>query len=179
MYHHSSAHWRKAHICTHACGCTYVSSSPGAFRTCCDRDTAWSKPNIRTRSPVWTEEAWHFPHHTIILCIGPFTAREAVESVNHVNILFSRCTFISVQLRQRYSQQGQLLRKCPQKRSAPPVIGHCIIISQSRGSIHGALCGSDLGNKQVHKCKTMTPQTLWDPHGVLLSTTDDNCVVHV
>lgn len=132
-------------------------SGPGAFKTCCDKDTAWSRANRRTRLQVWTEEA--FSRHTIIkrsLLINALrraALRECVGSVNHVHILLSRCTFISVQLWQRYSQQGQLLRKCPQKHSAPPVVQHCIISSQSQGSIRGALCGTGLGNKQVHKCK--------------------------
>lgn len=84
---------------------------------------------------------------------------KGARSVNHVNVLFSRCTFIWVQLgatlfpaesitlenalqrRRRGEERGEKKKHHP----APSVIPHCIIVSQSRSSTHGALCGRTPG----------------------------------
>lgn len=55
---------------------------------------------------------------------------EAADSVNHVNVLFSRCTFISVQLRATLSPAGSItlgnaLQKRKRKREITPSGSSC------------------------------------------------------
>lgn len=46
---------------------------------------------------------------------------------------------------------------CVLNHAASSIVHHCIIISQSRGSSHGALCGTGLGNRQVKESKQRDP----------------------
>lgn len=116
----------KVYVGTHVCIWSYVSRSPATFPPCCDKDTAWSKPNIRNCLLVWMEKSGISPPHIHCVCVPPppppprlrrrGCAPDRAESVSHVNILFSRYTLPSVKRWQSYSQQGQLLQKCPQNK---------------------------------------------------------------
>lgn len=60
-----------------------------------------------------TARAWRFPSPAVSTCSAPLHARkreggEAADSVNHVNVLSSRCTFISAQLRATLFPAGSI-----------------------------------------------------------------------
>lgn len=173
VHHRFSAHWCKAHTYAHACGCTYVSSSPTRidnflWQGRCMKQTQHKDPRAALDGEVWhlsiTKSQWTRPLRFFLHKM--FFTPECLESVqmHHVNILSSRFSF-SHQYKSgnaipsRVNYFGNAL-----KTHSFPATQHCIIISQSRGSIHGALCGTGLGNKQVHKYKTMTPQTHTEIH---------------
>lgn len=111
----ASINYLKIHVCTctHACAFTYVRPGTGAFTMCCDKVTAWIKSNIRNSLSVWTAKSCPF---TQSLCSQPLSCMRgcAPDCAESVNILFSWFTLTSVQLWQWYSQQDQLLQKCPQ-----------------------------------------------------------------
>lgn len=126
------------------------SSSSGAFTACCDKDTARSKANIRTGLLVWRSP--------IIMCSAAFDAcevvlRNACGSYIRVTILFSRFTRTSdsAQLCQTlFPSRVNYFGRNAFKTCSSSATKHCIIASQSRGGIRGALCGT---GEQVRKSK--------------------------
>lgn len=121
---------------------------------------------------------------------------EAARSVNHVNVLFSRCTFIWVQLGATlFPAESITLKKTPSKgggeergekkhHPAPSVIPHCIIVSQSRSSTRGALCGRTPGVEAgVRVQKTPTTNDSAKAAGESCTAAwlhgDITCVIHV
>lgn len=75
------------------------------------RTTAWGEPGIRSRllARTATSLAISQSHRQYVLSSLRCTREgEAADSVNHVNVLFSRCTFISVQLQATLSPLGSI-----------------------------------------------------------------------
>lgn len=138
-------HMLTPNVQLHACRHTYVSTSKDTFTTRCDEDTAWTKPNIRNSLWVWTEKSSIFTrqnhnHHRQAhpnLCMRG-CAPKCEKSEYHVNILFRWFTLASLRqgkaIPSRVNYFGNAL-----KANSSAAIKHCIIISQSQGSVHG-LC---------------------------------------